>query len=187
MAAMEGLLRPLQPMADKFDALEKKVADQANQQAALNLALVRVEQSLPGYLPEDERASNNDRAKGIAQESGKVVLQAAILTAAAVIGLTLFTFWAAKKGYDFTFWLPFLSTSLNVLLVYLIIQIFVPLGTVGMTIFGCIATLVFSGFVIYDTRLLLNRYTYDEYVVAAISLYLDIINLFMAQITLSGQ
>lgn len=44
---------------------------------------------------------------------------------------------------------------------------------------GKTATLVFSGFIIYDTDNLIKRHTYDEYVSAAIELYLDIINLFM--------
>ncbi|RCV38715.1 hypothetical protein SETIT_8G164500v2 [Setaria italica] len=118
---------------------------------------------------------------------GRVVLQSAILTAAAVLGLTLFTFWAVKKGYDFTFMFPFLFTCLNVLLVYLIIQVFFPLGRVGITIYGFLATIVFSGFIIFDTHMLLKRHTYNEYVVAAISLYLDVINLFMAQMSLSFQ
>ncbi|KAK3120239.1 hypothetical protein QOZ80_9AG0684170 [Eleusine coracana subsp. coracana] len=126
-------------------------------------------------------------ASEIVKSVGKVVLQAAVLTTAAVISLTIFTFWAAMKGLDFTFLPAFLSTSLDVLLVYLLIQVYVPLGTVGVTVFGYIGTLIFSGYIIYDTSLLLKRYTYDEYVIAAISLYLDIINLFMAQISLSSQ
>ncbi|CAL4992274.1 unnamed protein product [Urochloa decumbens] len=118
---------------------------------------------------------------------GRVVLQSAILTAAAVLGLTLFTFWAVKKGYDFTFMFPFLFTCIHVLLVYLIIQMCFPLGRVGITIYGFLATIVFSGFIIFDTQMLLKRHTYNEYVVAAISLYLDVINLFMAQMSLSIQ
>jgi FtsH-binding integral membrane protein len=47
-------------------------------------------------------------------------------------------------------------------------------------VYGCIAALVFSGFIIYDTDNLIKRYSYDEYVAAAIELYLDIINLFQA-------
>ncbi|CAD6256581.1 unnamed protein product [Miscanthus lutarioriparius] len=118
---------------------------------------------------------------------GTVVLQATILTAAAVVGLTLFTFWAVKRGYDFSFTFPFLFTSLLVLLVYITIQICFPLGRVAMTIYGFLATLVFSGFIVYDTHMLLKRHTYNEFVVAAISLYLDVINLFMAQMSLSCQ
>ncbi|WVZ50844.1 hypothetical protein U9M48_002058 [Paspalum notatum var. saurae] len=120
---------------------------------------------------------------------GTVVLQATILTATAVLVLTAFTFWAVKRGYDFTFTFIFLFlfTCLHVLLVYAIIQIFFPLGRVGTTIFGLLGTMVFSGFIIYDTNMLLKRHTYNEYVIAAISLYLDVINLFMAQMSISVQ
>lgn len=131
------------------------------------------------------------------------MLQATILTAAAVIGLTLFTFWAVKRGYEFSFMFPFLFTSLVSLLVYLIIQVpslsrdtifFIstyaciiaymthgvtcwawtiqlcfPLGRVGATIYGFIATPVFCGFIVFDTHMLLKRHTYNEYIVAAIS------------------
>ncbi|KQJ88076.1 protein LIFEGUARD 2 [Brachypodium distachyon] len=113
---------------------------------------------------------------------GRAVLQSAILTAVAVIGLTLFTFWAANMGHDFTFMFPFLFVSLLVLLVYLLIQMMVPLGTVGTTIYGALATVIFSAFIIYDTNMLVKHHTYNDYVVAAISLYLDVINLFMAQL-----
>ena len=40
------------------------------------------------------------------------------------------------------------------------------------------------GFIIFDTHMLLKRHTYNEYVVAAISLYLDVINLFLSLMTL---
>nr|CAD1819814.1 unnamed protein product [Ananas comosus var. bracteatus] len=115
--------------------------------------------------------------------SGKVVLEAALLTFVVVVGLTLYTFWAAKRGYDFNFLGPFLSAALLVLMIYCLIQIFIPLGKIGSTIYGCIAAIVFSGFIIYDTDNLIKRHTYDQYVCAAISLYLDIINLFMALLT----
>lgn len=118
--------------------------------------------------------------------AGTVVIQATILTAVAVVGLTLFTFWAANRGYDFIFMLPFVFTSLLVLLAYLFIQIFIPMGRVGVTIYGCFATVLFSAFIIFDTNMLVKHHTYNEYVVAAISLYLDVINLFMAQLSLAS-
>ncbi|XP_066357964.1 protein LIFEGUARD 2-like [Miscanthus floridulus] len=59
-------------------------------------------------------------------------------------------------------------------------------GQLAMTIYGFLATLVFSGFIVYDTHMLLKRHTFNEYVVAAISRYLDVINLFMAQMSLSS-
>ncbi|KAJ8458946.1 hypothetical protein OPV22_031872 [Ensete ventricosum] len=118
-----------------------------------------------------------------ANSKGKIVLQSAALTATVVVGLTLYTFWAAKRGYDFNFLGPFLCAALIVLMLYCIIQIFIPMGKVSSTIYGCVAAIIFSGFIIYDTDNLIKRHSYDQYICAAISLYLDIINLFMALLT----
>ncbi|XP_020104911.1 BI1-like protein isoform X2 [Ananas comosus] len=118
--------------------------------------------------------------------SGKVVLQAAVLTASVVVGLTLYTFWAARRGHDFAILYPFLFACLLVLIVYAIMQVCFPLGRIGSTIYGCVATLIFSGFIVYDTDRLIKRHQYSEYIEAAISLYLDVINLFMATLTFSS-
>ncbi|CAN0898194.1 Protein LIFEGUARD 4 [Linum grandiflorum] len=116
--------------------------------------------------------------------SGKVILEAAILTAVVVVGLTLFTFWAAKRGYDFNFLGPFLFGAILVLMVFAIIQIFFPLGKLSVMIYGCLAAIIFCGYIVYDTDNLIKRYTYDEYIWAAVSLYLDIINLFLSLLTI---
>uniref|UniRef100_A0A6V7QYA8 Uncharacterized protein n=1 Tax=Ananas comosus var. bracteatus TaxID=296719 RepID=A0A6V7QYA8_ANACO len=47
-----------------------------------------------------------------------------------------------------------------------------------------LAALIFCGYIIYDTDNLIKRYTYDEYVWAAVALYLNIINLFLSLLTL---
>ena len=39
--------------------------------------------------------------------------------------------------------------------------------------------LLFSLFIIYDTWLILNKFGPDDYIMASIQLYLDIINLFL--------
>jgi protein lifeguard len=54
------------------------------------------------------------------------------------------------------------------------------MGKTGTMVYGCVAALVFSGFIIYDTDNLIKR----GYVSAAIELYLDIINLFIAILTM---
>lgn len=115
---------------------------------------------------------------------GTVILEAAILTAVVVVSLTLYTFWAAKRGHDFGFLAPFLFSALIILIVFSIIQIFFPLGRIGHMIYGVVASLVFSGYIIFDTDNLIKRYSYDEYIWAAVSLYLDIINLFLSLLTL---
>ncbi|XP_057538858.1 protein LIFEGUARD 4-like [Amaranthus tricolor] len=111
---------------------------------------------------------------------GRIVLEALVLTSVVVVSLTLYTFWAAKRGQDFSFLGPFLFAGLMVLMVFMLIQIFIPLGKLSLMIYGCIAAILFSAYIVYDTANLIKRYSYDEYIPAAVSLYLDIINLFVA-------
>ncbi|KAK9281749.1 hypothetical protein L1049_004654 [Liquidambar formosana] len=115
--------------------------------------------------------------------SGKVILESVILTAVVVISLTLYTFMAARRGYDFNFLGPFLFGAIIVLIVFALIQILFPLGRLSVMIYGCLASIIFCGYIIYDTDNLIKRYSYDEYIWAAVSLYLDIINLFLALLT----
>ncbi|KAK3407251.1 hypothetical protein EUGRSUZ_K03330 [Eucalyptus grandis] len=116
--------------------------------------------------------------------SGKVILEAVILTAVVVVSLTLYTFWAARRGQDFNFLGPFLFGAVIVLMVFAMIQILFPLGKISVMIYGCLAALIFCGYIVYDTDNLIKRYSYDEYIWAAVSLYLDIINLFLALLTI---
>ncbi|CAL5078630.1 unnamed protein product [Urochloa decumbens] len=115
---------------------------------------------------------------------GIILIEAAALTLVVVLGLTLYTFWAAKRGHDFRFLGPFLAAACLILMLYWIAQMLLPMGmSVATTVYGCLAALVFSGFLIYDTDNLIKRHGYDEYVTAAISLYLDTVNIFMAIVT----
>ncbi|KAL6008071.1 hypothetical protein ACLOJK_033577 [Asimina triloba] len=116
--------------------------------------------------------------------NGKVILESAILTAAVVVSLTIYTFWAARRGYDFNFLGPFLFASTMVLMLFVLIQLFFPMGRLSMMIYGAIAAIIFCGYIIYDTDNLIKRHSYDEYVWAAVALYLDIINLFLSLLTL---
>ncbi|CAK9136181.1 unnamed protein product [Ilex paraguariensis] len=116
--------------------------------------------------------------------SGTVILEAAILTAVVVISLTLYTFWAARKGYDFNFLGPFLFGAVISLMIFSLIQIFFPMGKISTMIYGCLAAIIFSGYIVYDTDNLIKRYSYDEYIWASVSLYLDIINLFLSLLTI---
>ncbi|PIA31648.1 hypothetical protein AQUCO_04900151v1 [Aquilegia coerulea] len=115
---------------------------------------------------------------------GRIILEAAILTAVVVVSLTLYTFWAAKRGKDFSFLGPFLFCGVIILMVFGLIQILFPLGKLSLMIYGALGALIFSGYIIYDTDNLIKRFTYDEYVWASVSLYLDIVNLFMSLLTI---
>ncbi|TYK30146.1 BI1-like protein [Cucumis melo var. makuwa] len=111
---------------------------------------------------------------------GEIILEAAALTSGVVVGLTLYTFWAVKRGHDFNFLGPFLFASLLVLFMFSLIQIFFPLGKLSVMIFSGLSALIFCGYIVYDTDNLIKRFTYDDYIWAAVSLYLDIVNLFLA-------
>ncbi|GLU07591.1 hypothetical protein SLE2022_245450 [Rubroshorea leprosula] len=116
--------------------------------------------------------------------SGKVILESVILTAVVVVSLTLYTFWAVRRGHDFNFLGPFLFGAVIVLIVFAFIQILFPLGKLSVMIYGCLASIIFCGYIIYDTDNLIKRFMYDEYIWAAVSLYLDIINLFLSLLTI---
>ena len=51
-------------------------------------------------------------------------------------------------------------------------------------IYGFLASIIFCGYIIYDTDNLIKRYTYDEYIWASVALYLDIVNLFLQLLAL---
>jgi len=115
-----------------------------------------------------------------ANTQGKIVLEALILTSGVVSSLTGYTFWASKKGKDFSYLGPVLFAGLVVLLLTSFIQIFFPLGPTSVAIFGGFGAVLFSAFIVYDTENLIKRYTYDEYIWASVVLYLDILNLFLS-------
>ncbi|XP_031111118.1 BI1-like protein [Ipomoea triloba] len=118
-------------------------------------------------------------AVSCANTDGGIVLEALILTSAVVSALTGYTFWAAKKGKDFNFLGPILFTSLVILIVTGFIQMFFPLGSASTAVLSAISAIIFSGYIVYDTDNLIKRFTYDEYIWASVTLYLDILNLFL--------
>lgn len=59
-------------------------------------------------------------------------------------------------------------------------QMFFPLGSTSVAIYGAMGAIIFSGYIVYDTDNLIKRFTYDEYIWASITLYLDVLNLFLS-------
>ncbi|KAL2453789.1 BI1-like protein [Abeliophyllum distichum] len=122
-----------------------------------------------------------------ANTEGRIVLEALILTSAVVLALTGYTFWASKKGKDFSFLGPILFTSLIVLILTSFIQMFFPLGPTSVAIYGAFSAIIFSGYIIYDTYNLIKHFTYDEYIWASVTLYLDVLNLFLTILRMMRQ
>lgn len=97
------------------------------------------------------------------------------------LGLTLFAF---QTKYDFTGLGPYLLSFLLVLIFFGILCIFIQDQIVNL-VYSCLGAVLFSFYIIFDTQLIIGgknkRYTYgdEDYIFAALSLYLDIINLFL--------
>ena len=106
-----------------------------------------------------------------------IVLQALFITMGLFIGLTLF---ACQTKYDFTSWMPYLFGSLWFLILFGFMAAFFPMGSMAQTIYGGLAALIFSGYILVDTQLVMRHYHVEEEIAASISLYLDVINLFLA-------
>jgi FtsH-binding integral membrane protein len=109
--------------------------------------------------------------------SSALVLNAVAITAGIFVFLTLF---ACQTRYDFTSWMPYLFGALWGLVLFGFMAAFMPYSSTGELIYGGLAALIFSGYVLVDTQLVLRRHHVEEEIAAAISLYLDIINLFLA-------
>ncbi|KAB5528926.1 transmembrane BAX inhibitor motif-containing protein [Coniochaeta sp. 2T2.1] len=106
-----------------------------------------------------------------------IVLNAVVLTAGIFVFLTLF---ACQTKYDFTSWAPYLFGSLWALVLFGFMYMFLPYSSTGELIYGGISALIFSGYILVDTQLVLRHHHVEEEIAAAISLYLDVINLFLA-------
>ncbi|KAK6913856.1 Bax inhibitor 1-related [Dillenia turbinata] len=122
-----------------------------------------------------------------ANTDGQIVLEALVLTSAVVFSLTAYTFWASRKGKDFSFLGPMLFSSLVILVVVGFMQMFFPFGPAINAIYGGIGAIIFSGYIVYDTENLIKRFTYDEYIWASVNLYLDILNLFLTILRMLNQ
>jgi modulator of FtsH protease len=107
------------------------------------------------------------------------VLTAAVLTTAVTLALTAYVH---KTGKDFTRMGGFLFAGLIVVLLASIAAIFVPVMQAGVS---AAAALLFSGFILFDTSRLI-RGEEDNYVMAACSMYLNVLNLFLSILQLLG-
>ena len=108
------------------------------------------------------------------------LLMAAGATGLITLGLTLFAF---QTKYDFTGFGPYILCFLLVLVFMGILSLFIK-SQIYNIIYSSVGALLFSFCIVYDTQLIIggkHKYSYDvnDHVFAALSLYLDIINLFM--------
>jgi len=117
------------------------------------------------------------------QVGPSIAAEAFALTAITFAGLSMYVV-VSKK--DFSFMSGFLMTGLIVLVVGgLLNMFFIQSGMMHFVMSGA-SVLLFSGFILYDTSNIMRYYGTDEYVSATLALYLDVLNLFIALLSILG-
>lgn len=110
--------------------------------------------------------------------------QAGLLTFSAFGALSLYGLTSRR---DFSAWGSFLSVGLIVLLVAMFINFFV--ASVGAYLWmSAVGVLIFSGLLVFDTWRFMRsgRFGPDDYVFAAVQIYLDLLNMFVFILSLLG-
>jgi modulator of FtsH protease len=115
-----------------------------------------------------------------------VLGNAALIAGTAFGALTLYAFVSRR---DFSAWGGFFLVGLVVLIVTSLLNVFFMHSAGAYMWLAAGTVLVFSGLLVFDTWRVRNVYGPDEYIPAAISIYLDFINLFIAvvQVLLGGR
>lgn len=112
---------------------------------------------------------------------GNVITQAFLMTSVAFGGLTLFAF---NTKRDFSAMGKMLFITLIVVIVASLANLFFHSPVLQLTIAG-VSAILFSAFILYDTQNII-RGNYDNPVLAAVALYLDILNLFISLLQILG-
>jgi len=104
-----------------------------------------------------------------------LVLKAFVITSAVFIALTVYTM---QSKYDFSTWGASLFALLWVLIIASMLQIFFWSEAVEFVI-SVAGAVIFCGFIIFDTHLIMHKLSPEEYILASVNLYLDFLNLFL--------
>ena len=111
-----------------------------------------------------------------------LITQAAVLTIGAFGILTAYAFVSRR---DFSAWGSFFTVGLWVLIGTMLLNMYFRNPAMDLWLAG-ITVLIFSGLLVYDTWRIRNVYGPDEYVAAAVQIYLDLLNLFLGLLRVLG-
>ncbi|XP_077562759.1 glutamate NMDA receptor-associated protein 1 lifeguard isoform X1 [Haemaphysalis longicornis] len=117
----------------------------------------------------------------------KEVMIAVTICTVVCLGLTLFAF---QTKWDFTAMSGILFVCALVFMCFGFALIFIK-GDIVRLVYACIGALLFSVYLVFDTQMMLggnHKYALspEEYIFAALSLYVDIINLFLMILQIVG-
>jgi FtsH-binding integral membrane protein len=113
-----------------------------------------------------------------------VIGQAAMLTFGTFGALTMYATFSRR---DFSAWGGFFMVGLVVLILTSLLNIFFRSSAAALWI-SAATVVVFGGLLVFDTWRILRSGAYgeDDYVAAAVQIYLDLINMFLAIVSLLG-
>ena len=118
------------------------------------------------------------------QAAPGTVSQAGLLTFAAFGGLTLY---ATVSRRDFSAWGSFFIIGLIVLFIAMLINVFVASAAASLWI-SAVGVMIFAGLLVFDTWRITRsgQFGQDDYVIAAVQIYLDLLNMFLFILSLLG-
>ncbi|KAL8575203.1 hypothetical protein ACOMHN_042324 [Nucella lapillus] len=115
------------------------------------------------------------------------VLMAVGITAVVSLALTIFAF---QTKWDFTMFGGFLFVFIIVLFCFGFLCLIIQSRILSL-VYASLGALVFSAYLVFDTQLMMggkHKYSLspEEYIFAALNLYLDIVNLFLFILSIIG-
>ncbi|CZE46199.1 Bax inhibitor-1/YccA family protein [Campylobacter geochelonis] len=114
--------------------------------------------------------------------AGHVVTQAFLVTAIAFGGLTVY---AMNTQTDFSSWGKPMFYALIGIIIASLLNMFLFKSTMGSLIISSITAILFCGYILYDTQNIIKG-RYDSPIMAAVSMYLNILNLFISLLNILG-
>jgi len=119
---------------------------------------------------------SNVLAFGLTGVPTGLLMQSVFTTATVFIGLVLYTL---ESKQDFSFLGAFLFSMIWIMIFGSLLQWLWPFPTWMEVFYSWVGALMYCGFIIFDTWRLHFVLKADEYIYAAVSLYLDVLNLFL--------
>lgn len=111
------------------------------------------------------------------------IIEAFLLTMVVTVCLTAYTF---QSKMDFDRFNAGIFSLMSILFSFLFLQIFFPMSGMSRMISVGFAVL-YCMYIIYDTGLIMERLTPDEYIIAPAILYMDMVALFLRLLKLRGE
>lgn len=139
----------------------------ARRTTGLNIALFYLFSAVEGAIAGPMLMLINLTAPG-------VPMMAAVITGGIFGGLSLY---ALVSGKDFSFLGGFLFMGLIAVMIGGLVLMFLHVAAL-YTLYTVGGALIFSGYILYDTSMIMRKLAPEQAIIGAISLYLDLVNLF---------